>query len=106
MNQNEKTSTAELNRLSLVKYLKILGYQPISELENETTFEVNLHHPTPSAIVIDHKTNRFLERKTGRKGALVDLACYIFENKPRGIIRNIVPYRIDLLMKKESRSRY
>lgn len=94
---------AELNDYSLVSYLKVLGYEPVSELPGSTTFELYLGKNELIPLVIDHKTNRFIDKANNCEGSLVDFACMKFGITPNELIRNIMPYRIDLLMDEEAR---
>lgn len=94
---------AEINDYSLVTYLKVLGYEPVSELPGSTKFELYLGTNELIPLVIDHNTNRFFDKANNREGSLADFACIKFEITPWELIRNIMPYRIDLLMDEEAR---
>jgi len=98
MKKNAQQIIDELNNLSIVSYLKVLGYSPAAESDNSTSFQVYSDQPAPATITVVHDSNTFLDTKTSRTGKLVDLACHIFQIRPGELIRNIANYRIDLLM--------
>ena len=98
MKKNAQQIIDELNNLSIVSYLKILGYSPAAESDKSTSFQVYPDLPDTATITVEHDSNTFFDRKTSRTGKLVDLACHIFQIKPGELIRNIANYRIDLLM--------
>lgn len=98
MKKNAQQIIDELNNLSIVSYLKILGFTPAAESNSSTSFLVYPAQPGTVTIIVEHDSNTFLDTKSSRTGKLVDLTCHIFQIKPRELIRNIANYRIDLLM--------
>ncbi|WP_431216159.1 hypothetical protein ACQ86N_16875 [Puia sp. P3] len=51
-------------------------------------------------LYVDHDTNQFRLSHSKVSGGVLDLACALFDQTRRNILRNIVPYRIDSLMSK------
>jgi len=94
-----KQRAAMVNNLCVKTYMDILGYcGGIVEGEELAIFNSPLSET--GALYIDRQTNTFRLDHGKRKGGVLDLACAIFKESRSTILRNIVLYRIDLLMSK------
>jgi hypothetical protein len=88
----------ELNQLSLVRYLSILGYKPTHSGHDCTLYRMYLDDVKSLNILIDHKTNEFTDIGNRQKGTLVDFACLLFGITSIELCNNIMLYGIDRLM--------
>jgi hypothetical protein len=101
MNQSLEKDIKGLNELSLVRYLSILGYQPEHTEPDCSLYRMYLDDSDLLNILIDHEANEFIDIAGKRKGTLVDFACLLFGITPIELCSNIMPYRIDLLMREQ-----
>jgi hypothetical protein len=102
MNQQLEKDIQELNALSLVSYLSILGYKPEHTGHDSTLYRMYLDHTELLNVLVDHQTNTFIDIANNRKGGLVDFVCLQFGITPIELCSDIMPYRIDILMRQHS----
>jgi len=102
MNQTLQKDIKALNELSLVRYLTILGYTPVHSGDDSTLYRMYLDQKDLQDMLIDHEANEFIDIAGNRKGNLVDFACLLFGITPEELCSNIMPYRIDLLMRQHT----
>lgn len=98
MNQTFSKSISDLNELSLISYLDILGFKPVVTRPGSTDYQIQLDCAGPVTLTIDHQTNTFTDRANNRQGSLVDFTCLLFECTPKELLSNVAIYRIDQLM--------
>jgi hypothetical protein len=94
-----KQQAEMVNNLCVRTYMEILGYcGGIVEEEGLAIFKSPFKET--GALYVDRQTNTFRLDHGKRKGGVLDLACALFKETRSTILRNIVLYRIDLLMSK------
>ena len=92
-----KQQAEMVNNLCVKTYMEILGYcGGIVEEEGLAIF--NSPFKETGALYVNRQTNTFRLDHGKRKGGVLDLACALFKETRSTILRNIVLYRIDLLM--------
>ncbi len=95
---NQHVRLDNLNELSLIDYLRILGFEPIAFHPGSTDYVSPFNHKEPQILSVNHKDNRFTAPGTHQKGTLVEFACLLYGCTPSELCNNIVPYKIDRLM--------
>jgi len=93
-----KEQAASINNLCVKTYMEILGYGCIVSSRGYAIF------PSPFSeigrLYVDHGKNRFWLSHGNLTGGALDLACALFGETRKNILKKIVPYRIDMLMSK------
>jgi len=93
-----REQAASINNLCVKTYMEILGYGCIVSSRGYAIF------PSPFSeigrLYVDYDKNRFRLSHGQLTGGVLDLACALFGETKSNILKNIVPYRIDMLMSK------
>jgi hypothetical protein len=92
----------QMNKHSLVTYLKLLGHQPSLIHPDYTIFPSPLSDSPQSMLIVDNKTNTFRVTISLKGGKLMDLASLMFRRSPKEILSDIVLFRLDQLMSTEN----
>jgi len=91
-----KEQAASINDLCVKTYMEILGYGCIVSSRGYAIF------PSPFSefgrLYVDHGKNQFWLSHGKLTGGTLDPACALFEQTQKNILKNIAPYRIDILM--------
>jgi hypothetical protein len=93
-----KKAIRQMNKNSLVTYLKLLGYKPALIQKDFTVFPSPFSDSPGSTLIVNHKTNTFLINYRINRGTVMDLASLLFREAPEDILADIVPYRLDQLI--------
>jgi len=91
----------QMNKYSLVTYLKILGLTPSLIYKDNSIFPSPFADSPDSMLIVDHKTNTFRVTFSFKGGTLMDLAQLIFRESPEDILADIARFRLDHLMSTE-----
>src|SRR6185437_3550473 len=92
----------KINEYCLVTYLKMLGYTPAYVSNEVTIFHIPVDNSQDAVLIVNHYTNRFHLSMWVPRGSILDLASLLFRAKPKDILADIVPYRLDQLMSTEA----
>ena len=93
-----KKAIRQMNKYSLVAYLKILGYKPTLIHKDCTIFPSPFSESPKSMLIVDKKSNTFRLTYSINVGTVMDLASLLFRKAPEDILADIVPYRLDQLI--------
>ena len=93
-----KKAIRQMNKYSLVAYLKILCYKPTIVHKDYTIFPSPFSESPKSMLIIDRKDNTFRVTYSINGGTVIDLASLLFRKAPEDILADIVPYRLDQLI--------
>ena len=96
--QKAQKAIREMNKYSLVTYLKILGLTPRLIYKDKSIFPSPFTDSQDSMLIVDHKTNTFRVTFSLKGGTLMDLAQLIFRESPEDILEGIARFRVDHLM--------
>jgi hypothetical protein len=97
-----KKTTAQwvkyFNQFNLVQYLQILGFIPIACHPDATDFCTPFGIDATAILTVHHDSNTFSDPVNRRQGHLVDLIMQLYGVTPKEILKDIMPYRLDILM--------
>ena len=97
----KKTTTQSVkyfNDLSLAHYLQILGLTQTACRSDATDFYTPFGRDATAILTVHHDSNTFSDSINKKQGRLVDLITEMYGTTPKEIVKDIVPYRLDILM--------
>jgi hypothetical protein len=104
-----KKTTAQwvsyFNDFNLVQYLQILGFTPIACHPDATDFYTPFGGDGTLILTVHHDSNTFSDPINHRQAHLVDLITQLYGVTPKEILKDIMPYRLDILMQQTDQKR-